>query len=44
MKATTNPMIYWTLLVHESWRLYMAATLKGPAPVDEPFPQQGLAK
>jgi methylated-DNA-[protein]-cysteine S-methyltransferase len=22
-------MIYWTLLVHESWNLYLAATLKG---------------
>ncbi|MFD0677266.1 MULTISPECIES: methylated-DNA--[protein]-cysteine S-methyltransferase [unclassified Paenibacillus] len=29
METKTNPVIYWTLLVHESWSLYMAATSRG---------------
>lgn len=29
MKAKTNLTIGWTLLVHESWNIYMAATSKG---------------
>lgn len=29
MEAKTNPVIYWTLFVHEEWKLYMAATSKG---------------
>ncbi|WP_424767348.1 methylated-DNA--[protein]-cysteine S-methyltransferase [Paenibacillus sp. sgz302251] len=29
MKAKNNSVIYWTLLVHNDWRLYMAATSTG---------------
>lgn len=29
MEEKNNPKIYWTLLAHEEWNLYMAATSKG---------------
>ncbi|MBD5798461.1 cysteine methyltransferase [Bacillus pseudomycoides] len=29
MEARTNSTIYWALLAHEEWHLYMAATSKG---------------
>lgn len=29
MESKNNPTIYWTLLVHEDWKIYMAATSKG---------------
>ncbi len=29
MKEKTNPAIYWTLFVHEEWKLYIATTSKG---------------
>ncbi|MED0668677.1 methylated-DNA--[protein]-cysteine S-methyltransferase [Aneurinibacillus aneurinilyticus] len=29
METRTNQKMYWTLLVHEKWSLYMAATSKG---------------
>lgn len=29
MKSMTKPTIYWALMVHEGWNLYLAATVKG---------------
>lgn len=29
MEANTKPTIYWTLMEHVGWNLYLAATLKG---------------
>ncbi|WP_338461020.1 methylated-DNA--[protein]-cysteine S-methyltransferase [Brevibacillus borstelensis] len=29
MNAKTDQTIYWTLLVHENWRIYLAATSRG---------------
>lgn len=29
MKSTNKPTIYWSMLQHDSWNLYMAATSKG---------------
>jgi methylated-DNA-[protein]-cysteine S-methyltransferase len=40
MKSTNTQTIYWSLLQHDSWNLYMAATSKGLCFVgsqNEPF-------
>jgi methylated-DNA-[protein]-cysteine S-methyltransferase len=29
MKTKTNPTIYWSLLTHEDWKMYVAATAEG---------------
>lgn len=29
MQTKTKPTIYWTLMVHEEWKIYIAATLNG---------------
>lgn len=36
METKTNPEIYWTLLVHEHWNIYIAATSKGLCYVGSP--------
>ncbi|KGE17434.1 methylated-DNA--[protein]-cysteine S-methyltransferase [Paenibacillus wynnii] len=40
MRKLTNEVIYWTLLKHEAWKIYIAATSKGLCYVgsqDKPF-------
>ncbi|MEJ8545059.1 methylated-DNA--[protein]-cysteine S-methyltransferase [Brevibacillus borstelensis] len=36
MKGNTSPTIYWTMLDHENWRIYLAATAKGLCYVGTP--------